>query len=222
MEKLNNIDSVITLIIPFITISVFNCGIIYSVRHFTVNYQQWQFKQEHKLGERSSSNNSNSSNSPDGKSRIKHPNYHNYDFSRTFVSQISAQSIPSLHRGQTKRHHQLHVTKMLLAVSSIFLLLNLPCHAIRMYDFFKGISDRTYTTTLTVIRLQKIFTYVYYVNFAINFLLYSLCGANFRRALKGLFKRFGLNSSGGCSRRQRRNSTLSTKYAARSVVTTKI
>ena len=123
-----------------------------------------------------------------------------------------------LQEDQSKWHYQLQVRKMLLAVSSIFLLLNLPSHVIRMYDFFKGIADHTYSTSLTVIRLQKIFTYFHYVNFSINFLLYSFCGRKFRRALKGLVKRPRIVFARCCKKRNSRMSTRSVK----SVVTTKV
>ena len=80
------------------------------------------------------------------------------------------------------------VTRMLLVVSFTFLFLNIPGHVIRLIDFLGPYFNSSYKTTLVKIQLQKLFTYLYYVNFSINFLLYNLCGKNFRVALKSLLK----------------------------------
>ena len=78
------------------------------------------------------------------------------------------------------------VTKMLLVVSSVFLMLNMPFHACRVYFILMRHANNTYRPTKQFFHWQRFFLYVYYVNFAINFLLYSICGQNFRRALKAL------------------------------------
>ncbi|KAI0209000.1 hypothetical protein LSAT2_006305 [Lamellibrachia satsuma] len=75
---------------------------------------------------------------------------------------------------------------MLLAVSTTFVLLNLPSHAIRVHSFIVGLIDSTYRPSRELLVLQEVSTLVYYCNFAVNFFLYSLCGDNFRKALWSL------------------------------------
>ena len=78
------------------------------------------------------------------------------------------------------------VTRMLLVVSFTFLLLNVPGHVIRFHVFVQTMNDPLYKAGPIYYELQKLFVYLYYVNFSINFFLYSLCGKNFRVALKSL------------------------------------
>ena len=81
---------------------------------------------------------------------------------------------------------QLRVTKLLIVVSSIFLLLNLPSHIMRLYAYFMSITADRFKPTKLFALTQRLFLYVYYVNFAINFFLYSAFGRNFRYAMKHL------------------------------------
>jgi len=71
---------------------------------------------------------------------------------------------------------------MLLLVSTVFLLLNIPSHAVRVYVFFKSTVDPSYVPGRLLVLVQKIIQHLFYVNFATNFLLYSACGKAFRRA----------------------------------------
>ncbi|XP_071517323.1 LOW QUALITY PROTEIN: FMRFamide receptor-like [Panulirus ornatus] len=86
---------------------------------------------------------------------------------------------------QTPRvRSQNKVTKMLLIISTVFILLNLPSYGMRAYIFFWcgekcDASGLFYT-------LQQTFTLLFYTNFAINFLLYCVTGQNFRRAVAGM------------------------------------
>lgn len=91
------------------------------------------------------------------------------------------------------------VTKMLIVVSSIFLLLNLPMHSFNVYilikNFYNGNKTgfkHTQEETLVVILFQAFF----YTSFSCNFLLYSLSGVTFRTECKRLFvKLFRVKSS---------------------------
>ena len=81
---------------------------------------------------------------------------------------------------------QLRVTKMLLVVSTVFLLVNFPSHAVRMYAFITGITgtDNDPETVSNLQKWQDPSQFIYYMQFSINFFLYSLCGKNFRQALR--------------------------------------
>jgi len=71
---------------------------------------------------------------------------------------------------------------MLLLVSTVFLLLNIPSHAVRVYVFLKSTVDRSYVPGRLLVLVQKVIQHLFYVNFATNFLLYSASGKSFRRA----------------------------------------
>ncbi|KAK3101385.1 hypothetical protein FSP39_003150 [Pinctada imbricata] len=80
-------------------------------------------------------------------------------------------------RAQTK------IKRMLVVVVLVFLILNLPSHAIRVQFFIRSLIDKNYKTTTNEFLLQQIFQILYYLNFAINFVLYSVAGKTFRTAL---------------------------------------
>ncbi|KAG8303947.1 G-protein coupled receptor activity protein [Homalodisca vitripennis] len=71
---------------------------------------------------------------------------------------------------------------MLLLISSVFILLNLPSYVIRLYVFV-CFSLWRQTTPDTLWCMQQFFMLLYYTNFSINFLLYSMCGITFPRSL---------------------------------------
>ncbi|XP_071452873.1 trissin receptor [Hetaerina americana] len=83
---------------------------------------------------------------------------------------------------------QQSITKMLLLISTVFVLLNLPSYVIRLYVFlcFSLWKQRAPTSLWC---LQQFFMLLYYTNFSINFLLYSMCGATFRRCLWQLIRK---------------------------------
>ncbi len=94
------------------------------------------------------------------------------------------------------------VTKMLIIVSSVFLILNLPIHTINIYSSLSSInppqdsnstnstifidSESTETGTIVVIA-NRISIFLFYTSFSCNFLLYSISGAMFRTEIKRLF-----------------------------------
>ena len=247
VEKINNIDSVITLVVPFVTILFFNSWIVYSVRNLVSHRQQqlWQFQNsktcsgtsiDRRNASRTQSTSSNRSCTPvtainqqyvqlksiHSISSISQGTSQKINLIRTKSSSQRHLSGSSKQMHDSRKQYQLHVTKMLLTVSSIFLLLNLPSHIIRLYDFFHRMTVGSSITNLTIVRLQKIFTYIYYVNFAINFLLYNLCGKNFRKALKTLIIKMKSNIIKLSSRKQFRRPSVKSIRSARSFIMTNV
>ena len=100
---------------------------------------------------------------------------------RRFLTPITS-SLPS-------SPSQIKITRMLLVVSSVFLLLNLPTHAIRAHDFISGFIQNDRRVPITKLRWQEILQILYYSNFSINFFLYSFCGRNFRRGICAVWKK---------------------------------
>ena len=93
-------------------------------------------------------------------------------------------STPSAQRGSNLLAK---VTKMLLAVSVIFLLMNLPSHIIRLQilinSFLPGYQDATYHEGL----IQTITYQIYYLSLSINLLVYLAFGEQFREVFKQTF-----------------------------------
>ena len=81
---------------------------------------------------------------------------------------------------------QMKVTKMLLVVSNVFLLLNLPAYAVRVHIMVQMLEDPHYHPSPDTEALHILFQLIYYINFSINFFLYNLSGKTFRKGLKRL------------------------------------
>ncbi|XP_048741872.2 thyrotropin-releasing hormone receptor-like [Ostrea edulis] len=78
---------------------------------------------------------------------------------------------------------QVRLTVMLIIVSSVFLVLNLPSHGIRFFilvnDFLKRRQENFH-----LFLIQHCLQIMYYINFAINFVLYCTFSKSFRRCFK--------------------------------------
>ncbi|XP_029156272.1 uncharacterized protein LOC114929073 [Nylanderia fulva] len=85
------------------------------------------------------------------------------------------------------RFNQESITKMLVLISTVFILLNLPSYVIRLCVFFFTLARKNTPETLWC--LQQFFMLLYYTNFSINFLLYAMCGITFRRCLEQILRR---------------------------------
>lgn len=85
------------------------------------------------------------------------------------------------------------MTCTLLVVSLVFLFMNFPDHVVRMviYGLYRTKTWDTLSDAQQcwMAAAQKITTILFNTNFAINFFLYSLIGANFRLHLKKLLLR---------------------------------
>ncbi|KAJ1529235.1 hypothetical protein ONE63_006037 [Megalurothrips usitatus] len=98
---------------------------------------------------------------------------------------------------------QQNITKMLLLISSVFIVLNLPSHMFRVYlsiAAFTG-SNMDMGTSPALLFGQQVAMLLYYTNFSINFLLYSMCGIHFRRCLWQLVRNVGRYFGCGCGSR---------------------
>ncbi|XP_062580143.1 thyrotropin-releasing hormone receptor-like [Saccostrea cucullata] len=81
---------------------------------------------------------------------------------------------------------QSKLKQMLLVVVMVFLVMNLPSHAIRVQSFVRSLVDHSYRTDATEALWQQLFQILYYLNFGVNFILYSLCAKSFRVCLMRL------------------------------------
>ena len=80
------------------------------------------------------------------------------------------------------------VTTMLLAVTLIFITLNLPLHVVRIRLLvISFVKDKIDVTTPLDIIIQSISQLIYYLSLAINFVVYFSFGTSYRRTFIGLF-----------------------------------
>ena len=91
-------------------------------------------------------------------------------------------------------------TKLLLVVSTLFLLMNLPRHIARTYGFILKLTDENYQPSWESIFWGSIFKYLYYMNFALNLFPYRVCVRSFRRAAGWLRIKITHMMSGCCAR----------------------
>ena len=100
----------------------------------------------------------------------------------------------SLKRGMTKNSSNSRsqnpitkVTRMLFAVSTIFFLMNLPSHVIRLQilinSFLQGYIDAPAVEAV----IQTIALQIYYLSLGINILIYLAFGSQFRKVFKQTF-----------------------------------
>ncbi|XP_059482678.1 thyrotropin-releasing hormone receptor-like [Neocloeon triangulifer] len=87
----------------------------------------------------------------------------------------------------TGTHCQRSITKMLLVISSTFLLLNMPSYVFRLYTIVQSLWGQPAPPPMWC--LQQFCMLLYYTNFGINFILYSLCGSTFRRCVLQIVRR---------------------------------
>ncbi|CAG7728869.1 unnamed protein product [Allacma fusca] len=80
------------------------------------------------------------------------------------------------------------VTKTLLLVSTVFLVLNLPSHAIRATTFIQSFWKINIEQE-ALFAAQLWANILFNMNFSVNFLLYCVSGRNFRLSVKNIFCR---------------------------------
>ena len=222
VSTINNIDTLVTLVIPTFIITGCNIHITCVVCHFyrTDNtsderytskkptVQKWNFSQPKRVGENSILSGDDSCVPGSGRSSVGNPTTPieargrlNTTTTRLAVSTRGAVHLnitqpatpPPPARRQRRnawtfraRTSHIRATRMLLIVSTVFLVCNLPSHAVRTYGFVMQVVDRGYQPTPAFVLLQKFFNILYYLNFAVNFFLYSLSGRSFRNGMRRL------------------------------------
>ena len=165
----NNIDTVITLLLPFLAIMFMNVRIAHKVVQF------YKERKHLALGEQCGSQRGSNVCSGAG----------HYTVITASMHQLPLANKTKVNYTRT----QVKVTKMLLTVSTIFLLLNLPRHSCRMYSFIMNLSNDNYHNSQTYLGWEEVFRVLYYLHFSVNLFLYSMLGKNFRRALCWLWRR---------------------------------
>ncbi|KAI5703593.1 hypothetical protein M8J75_013684 [Diaphorina citri] len=220
MRYINILDTIVTLILPIVSIVVMNTMITRNLLIFGRRFRQEKMSLAISCShlEHNHLHHSHSS-STSGKSMKNADSFHlsrigsrhsscNSGRILGYSTQPTVLTIPTI-RMSTLNHDIMHnakysgsnlvstrtqqsITKMLLLISTVFIILNLPSYLIRLYVFIKHSIYRQATPPLMWC-LQQFFMHLYYTNFSINFLLYSMCGITFRKCLyqlmRSVFKR---------------------------------
>jgi len=86
-------------------------------------------------------------------------------------------------------HTQFRTARMLLVLSSLTVLLNLPTHVFRVQAVIHDLVGGSIKGARGKFTWQELFQLVHFVNFAVNFFVYSCCGRHFRIGLIRLCSR---------------------------------
>ena len=82
---------------------------------------------------------------------------------------------------------QVKMTKMLLVISTVFLVVNSPSYIIRLRLFIANFTKVSGKTTHHDALVQQLSQFLFYLSFSINFFLYNICSKKFRGALCRMF-----------------------------------
>ena len=189
------IDTVITLVMPSITVIILNSLIGYFIYRAGLVFSrlasiqlQWIEKQHTALSSNRSSNTiCTDISSGDRCSKERKTSIFSNKFRKASNQIMQRRRKDSLSSVQN-RH--MKSTKMLLIVSTVFLVMNLPAHAIRIQQVFLQMMEKSYRPSVNEEAISELVNLVYHSNFAINFFLYSLCSKNFRRCVKNNLRAF--------------------------------
>ena len=100
-----------------------------------------------------------------------------------------------LARGQA----QFRTARMLLVLSSLTVMLNLPTHVFRVQAVVHDLVGGSVKGARCKFTWQELFQLVHFFNFAVNFFVYSCCGRQFRTGLVRLCTRLRLRVTRCCT-----------------------
>lgn len=86
-------------------------------------------------------------------------------------------------------HTQFRTARMLLVLSSLTVLLNLPTHVFRVQAVIHDLVGASIKGARGKFTWQELFQLFHFLNFAVNFFVYSCCGRHFRTGLVRLCSR---------------------------------
>ena len=120
-------------------------------------------------------------------SSMSRRNHLNFVFtSKTMPNGKSLSTTQSTHTC-IRHSYQIRTTRVLVMVSTFFLVLNMPSHVFRMYGLIKFFKGGKNITSVLSLYVQQLLMILYYSNFAVNMFLYCACSRSFRSSFKRLF-----------------------------------
>ena len=190
---LTSVDAVITLILPSVIIVVLNIKIMIRIQQIQRRMAQHQKMITHVLSQNSLVKKSSlhASINDKGSMHFRFTNKSYMEAEMTFLPPPDVTVVTSTRKGTVafKGRSQYRLARMLLVVSSIFVLLNIPSHYFKIQAFMQHLFGYSYKSSRKELQWNEFFHLIYYMNFAINFFIYSLCGRPFRSGLRHLILR---------------------------------
>ena len=194
VEVLMNVDTIITLILPSLVIITLNIRIAITLYYFSkkrellsesIKLERQRSTSSSRAHRTLSHKSSDASGTCSTKSTTPEPRHTTVTHTQKNGNRTAMASIPT--QGSSPNHNKVHirVTSMLLVVSTVFVSLNLPSHAFRLYIFIIGSAN--ISTTLAY--WLELMVFLSYLNFAINFFLYVGLRKAFRMEIANLFIR---------------------------------
>lgn len=179
----DSIDTVVTFLLPILVICVLNIRIAYTVVNFYRAREQMSMTGITFIVHRETPS---STSLRLRMSRPTRPMQKAVGLSPLSGAPVSTTAVSGPSSSSTsKGHHQLRVTKLLLIVSGVFLVLNLPRHITRVYSL--AVTAHKNEVLLTC---EKLFQMIYYLHFSVNIFLYATVGGNsFRKAFTRIMRR---------------------------------
>ncbi|KAH7939606.1 hypothetical protein HPB52_014864 [Rhipicephalus sanguineus] len=169
----NIMDTVVTLIVPFILIVIMN---------FMIGRALYLFNARRRLQRI----NSAQMDSVDPDNRNISSGCSPTASHKAIPTTVSANGCTQVHHQYPERllisPSQISVSRMLFLVCTVFIILNLPSYVVRIHVFVLSISNQPVPDYILL--LQRYFMLLYYTNFAVNFILYNLGSRIFRRMMK--------------------------------------
>jgi hypothetical protein len=168
------IDTFVTMVIPFIVITILNTLIVRAVFNCQPRRkEQVPLVSVSRTDTHTSINRRKDDANEGGSGHDEHR-----DSQRPIIQGLKRNGLKHSRRGLNIR-----VTKRLLLVSSMFLLLNLPSHIIRLHNLIVSATSNHDTVTPRFFFLQELTLLWYYTTFSCNFFLYIAMGNNFKETL---------------------------------------
>ncbi len=169
-----NVDTVVTLILPSCAILLFNIRIIVAILQMAKRRNELTENIDMALIDNQGTKCRTTITKPEG--------------AKYKLAMAARQSERQKHHG-TITSSELKTTRLLILISTVFIILNLPSHAIRIYDFVKKLENQNFSSSQTIIRVQELAQFFYYLNFCTNFFFYTMFTKMFRKSLVRLCRR---------------------------------
>lgn len=190
LKLINIIDTIMTMVLPFILVSIINILIIRKLFCFN-KFRSLAFENGSSYHIRRMSDWSSYKTES-----VKKPEKNRTSLDRS----LSIMNRKQACNESTRRHilTELRLTKMLLAISLTCLSLNFPSYYLRLILFYEQTDDDSKSNqSYSVFTLYRdvLLHYMSYLSYSVNIFIYILFGVNFRRALLRLFCPKKINSN---------------------------
>ena len=197
VQLMSLIDTVIAIIIPFFVILIANTLIVGKLLKFSNPLRYFKKKSPPAT---TNSTNSNVPVRPNERFIVKKKSIAAWitderSESASVSMKISPLSMNVSNMPSRKKTYS-KTTKVLFTISTTYLILHFPIALCKIWYFFKNNQQDDDMTSDVALEanpieeiIERVTCYLYYLNFSLNFFLYSLNGSQFREAILGLFKK---------------------------------